>query len=205
MAGDFQTDNASATRARSKPASRGEVADPVAVALGNATVLQKLRNAAYAMLRSPHHNSSARYRAAEAEDVVQEAAQRALARRSVYDGEHSVVSWLVGFVATLCMERLRLRPRVAKVEQAGLSIEEIAMDLARPAEERSAEQLDLKQILERLPSRDRDLLRWRFFEDVGALEIGRRLGISEAAARVRLYRVLTKLREEMSDRAGEQT
>jgi RNA polymerase sigma factor (sigma-70 family) len=68
-----------------------------------------------------------------------------------------------------------------------------------------ADRLDSKQILERLSSEDQHLLRLRFFEDASALEIGRRLGISETAARVRLFRVLTRLRNEMAAEQDEQS
>jgi RNA polymerase sigma factor (sigma-70 family) len=88
---------------------------------------------------------------------------------------------------------------------AGLSLEDLVADLSRPGQEIMADRLDSKQILERLPPEDQHLLRLRFFEDASALEIGRRLGISEAAARVRLFRVLTRLRNDMAAENEEQS
>jgi RNA polymerase sigma-70 factor (ECF subfamily) len=152
------------------------------------------------MLRAWHRDLPSGQRWAEAEEVVQEAAQRALARRAGYDRERNLFPWLVGFVALVCKERTRCRSAAAARDAAGaagLSLEDLAVDLSRPAEEALADRLDSRQILERLPSADRDLLRWRFFEEASALEIGRRLGISEAAVRVRLFRVLTRLKKEM--------
>jgi RNA polymerase sigma factor (sigma-70 family) len=109
----------------------------------------------------------------------------------------------------VCKERSRCRASAPSADAVacppGTSLEELVADLSRPAEETMADRLDSRQILERLPPDDRHLLRLRFFEDASALEIGRRLGISEAAARVRLFRVLTKLRNVMAAEAEEQS
>jgi RNA polymerase sigma factor (sigma-70 family) len=208
MLDDMPPDNVSLTGARSRRLFRPDMPDLVAVALGDPSVLRRLRNAASAMLRAWHQNLPSRQRLAEAEEVVQEAARRALARRSAYDPERSIVPWLVGFVAMVCKERTRLRASAAADAvacPAGMSLENLVADLSRPGQEIMADRLDSKQILERLPPEDQHLLRLRFFEDASALEIGRRLGISEAAARVRLFRVLTRLRNEMAAEQEEQS
>jgi RNA polymerase sigma factor (sigma-70 family) len=198
MLGDIPPDNVSLTGARSRRLIRPDMPDVVAAALGEPSVLRRLRNAASAMLRAWHHNLPPRQRLADAEEVVQEAARRALARRSAYDPQRSIVPWLVGFVAMVCKERTRFRAADAVACPAGMSLEDVVADLSRPGQETMADRLDSKQILERLPPEDQHLLRLRFFEDASALEIGRRLGTSEAAARVRLFRVLTRLRNEMA-------
>ena len=199
-------DNASLTGTRSGRLIRPAMPDLVAAALSDPSVLRRLRNAASAMLRVRRQN--VRQRLADAEEVVQEAARRALARRSAYDPERSIVSWLAGFVAMVCKERTRFRGSVAAdpaAYPAGMSLEDVVADLSRPGQETMADRLDSKQILERLSSEDQHLLRLRFFEDASALEIGRRLGISETAARVRLFRVLTRLRNEMAAEQDEQS
>ena len=198
MLSDIPPNDVSLTGARSRRLFRPDRPDVVAAALSDPSVLRRLRNAAFAMLRAWHQNLPSRQRLAEAEDIVQEAARRALKRRSVYDPERSIVPWLAGFVAMVCKERTRFRASAAAACPAGISLEEIVADLSRPGQETTADRLDSQQILERLPPEDQRILRLRFFEDASALEIGRRLGISEAAARVRLFRVLTRLRDEMS-------
>jgi RNA polymerase sigma-70 factor, ECF subfamily len=205
MLGDIPPDNVSLTDARSRRLFRPDMPDVVAAALGDPSVLRRLRNAASTMLRAWHQNLAPRQRLAEAEEVVQEAARRALARRSAYDPERSIVPWLVGFVAKVCKERTRFRAVDAVACPAGISLEDVVADLTRPDQETTADRLDSKQILERLPPGDQHLLRLRFFEDASALEIGRRLGISETAARVRLFRVLTRLRDEMAAEQEEQS
>jgi RNA polymerase sigma-70 factor, ECF subfamily len=205
MLDDIPPDHVSLTGARSRRLFRPDMPDLVAAALSDASVLRRLRNAASAMLRAWHQNLPSRQRLAEAEEVVQEAARRALARRSAYDPERSIVPWLVGFVAKVCKEITRFRAADAVACPAGMSLEDVVADLSRPGQETMADRLDSKQILERLPPEDQHLLRLRFFEDASALEIGRRLGISEAAARVRLFRVLTRLRNEMAAEQEEQS
>jgi len=208
MLGDFPRDNVSLTGARSGRLFRPDMPDVVASALSDPSLLRRLRNAASAMLRAWHQNLPPRQRLAEAEEVVQEAARRALARRSAYDQERSIVPWLMGFVAMVCKERTRFRVSAAAdavAYPAGMSLEDVVADLSRSGEEIMADRLDSKQILERLPPEDQHLLRLRFFEDASAREIGRRLGISEAAARVRLFRVLTRLRNEIAAEQKEQS
>ncbi len=86
-----------------------------------------------------------------------------------------------------------------------MSLEDVVADLSRSGQDARADRLDSRQILERLPPEDQQLLRLRFFEDASALEIGRRLGISEAAARVRLFRLLTRLRNKLAAEQEEQS
>jgi RNA polymerase sigma-70 factor, ECF subfamily len=201
MVGDMQPDNISLTY----PLAGQDVPDAVAAALGDQSVLCRLRNAASAMLRAWHRNVTPRQRLAEAEEIVQEAARRALARRSAYDPERSIVPWLAGFVTMVCKERTRSRATDAAMGQADLALENLAVSLSRSALDILDDRLDTMQILERLPPDDQYLLRLRFFEDATALEIGRLLGISAAAVRVRLFRVLERLRNEMAPEREERS
>jgi RNA polymerase sigma factor (sigma-70 family) len=109
----------------------------------------------------------------------------------------------------VCRERTRRRAfgvvRDSTACPSGGSLENLVVDLSRTSEETMADRLDSRQILERLPPDDRHLLRLRFFEDASALEIGRQLGISEAAVRVRLFRVLAKLRIQTAADAEKQS
>lgn len=156
MLDDIPPDNVSLTGARSRRLFRPDMPDLVAAALSDPSVLRRLRNAAAAMLRVWHRNLPSRQRLADAEEVVQEAALRALARRSAYEPERSIVPWLVGFVAMVCKERTRFRASAAAAAvacPAGMSLEDVVADLSRPSQETVADRLDSKQILERLPRR----------------------------------------------------
>ena len=160
-------------------------------------MVRRLQDAAIATLWRAHTGLTTAQRAAQSEEVVQEAAQRALKRRGDFDTGRSVVRWLVGFVVMVCRERTRdCHPAgtPAATDDNTLSIEELALDLCRPAEDVVAERVDVRQMLERLPPEDRELVRQRFFDDASFAEIGKKFGISDGAARVRLFRILTRLR-----------
>ena len=129
--------------------------------------------------------------------MVQEAAQRALKRRGDFATGRSVVRWLVGFVVMVCRERTRDCHPAKTAAATGddtLSIEELALDLCRPAEDLVDERVDVRQMLERLPPADRELVRQRFFHDASYAEIGKQFGISERRALPRLFRILARLR-----------
>lgn len=182
----------------------GQADDPVTAALAEADVVRRLQNAALAALRRWHTRVTSAQRMAEAEEVVQEAARRALKRRSDYETGRSVIRWLVGFVVMVCRERTRNRGVAVAPSMTGdvPSLEDLVLDLCRPVAETVADRVDVRQILDRLPEDDRELLRLRFFEDATFLQIGKQLGISEGAARVRLFRVLNGLRNEIASRGG---
>ena len=82
MLDDLPPDNVSLTAARSRRLFRPDMPDLVSAALSDPSVVRRLRNAASAMLRAWHQNLPTRQRLADAEEVVQEAARRALVRRS---------------------------------------------------------------------------------------------------------------------------
>ncbi len=185
----------------------GQTDDPIAAALAEEGVRRRLQNAALATLRRWQSGLPLAQRTAEAEEVVQEAARRALKRRSDYEPGRSVERWLVGFVVMVCRERVKDRRAVAASATAGedaLPLENRVLDLCRPVAEVVAERDDVRQMLDLLPPEDRDILRMRFFDSATALEIGKRLGISPGAVRVRLHRALTKLKDETATRGEAQ-
>jgi RNA polymerase sigma-70 factor, ECF subfamily len=172
--------------------------EPVCTALADAQVLRRLLSTALATLRW-RSSLPALQRAAEAEDIVQEAAQRALARQTAYDPTKDALRWLVGFVVMVCRERTKRRSLHNPVAPGGhesISLEQLARDLARPVAETVADHLDARAMLDRLPAAEHELLRLHFADGLTAAEIGQQLGISDGAVRVRLHRALTRLKDE---------
>src|SRR5437879_3042844 len=186
----------------------GQADDPVAASLADLGVLRRLQNAAIAMLRRSHIGLPITQRLAEAEEVLQEAARRALARRNDFDAAKSVVQWLVGFVVMVCRERTRSRSAAqipaATMGDDPIPLEEIVADLHCPVEDTVANRLDARQMLDRLPIADQELVRLRFFEDASAADIGRQLGLSPGAVRVRLCRAILRLKDDFAKREGAQ-
>lgn len=75
-------------------------------------------------------------------------------------------------------------------------------DKPTPDEQAAANEtsLLLAQALESLPADDRQLIRWRHFDELSHDEIAARLGCSPAAVRMRWVRALRNLRERFADR-----
>jgi len=134
----------------------------------------------------------------DAEDAVQEAALKAWRKRSTFRAGAEPRPWFLAIVANECrMARRRrvwdlfdrLRPNDAPQALAG-------------TESDDAEQLRLA--LARLDRKTRLVLVLRFYLDLSNEEVGRTLGISATAARVRVHRALRRLRPviEVSEGAG---
>jgi RNA polymerase sigma-70 factor (ECF subfamily) len=174
--------------------------DSVTSALRDAKVIRKLLNAALAALRNRHLGMLHAQREAEAEDIVQEVARRALTRKADYDSGRCVVRWLVGFVMLVCMERAKNHPvpQCPNDRADPMPLEEIVVDLCRPAEEEVADRIDVRQMLDRLPAADRELVWRRFYDHATPLEIAQELKVTEGAVRVRLHRVLARLRNQVA-------
>ena len=132
-----------------------------------------------------------------AEDVVQETLLRAWRRPELMqpdgDGHQntSIRSWLFTVTANQVrrsLRRLRLR-------------EALQGRLRPPADQGEVDprHTDLATALRGLDLRDRQLVALRYGLGLTSEEIGEQLGLSASGARVRLQRVLTRLRKELSD------
>ena len=124
----------------------------------------------------------------DAEDAVQEAATRAWRKRSMFKAGSDPKPWLLAIVANECkMQRRRRRPLLL----GWLVAERDALTTAGP----EVDEVDqLRGRLARLDRKDRLVLVLRFYLDLSSEEVGRTLGISAAAARVRVHRALERLR-----------
>ncbi|MBN9693107.1 MAG: sigma-70 family RNA polymerase sigma factor [Verrucomicrobia bacterium] len=132
----------------------------------------------------------------EAEDVAQEVFLR-LARQAKELAQHpSLAGWCFQTARHVVLNHRRARVRQRQRELASAS-GPLAPE-TEPAWEEFRPELD--RALESLPSPDRELVLWRFFEKARHAEIGHRLGIQENAARMRVERALEKLRENLQQR-----
>jgi RNA polymerase sigma-B factor len=68
--------------------------------------------------------------------------------------------------------------------------------------ERMNEDLAISQLMEKLPERERTILRLRFFEDMTQSEIAARLDISQMHVSRLLRRTLLELREQLEGAGG---
>lgn len=141
-------------------------------------------------------------RFSDADDLTQEAFIRAYVNLGRFDTEKSFFTWL--YTISLNTARNHLKKRSRDIIDGAESWED-GRDTGGPGEEtpESAlggrqEQARLQACLLRLPLDTREAVILRFYQDLSFEETAAVLGISESAAKMRVYRGLEKLREGLS-------
>ena len=124
----------------------------------------------------------------DADDAVQEAAVKAWRKRSSFRAGSDPKPWFLAIVANEC--KMQRRRRVWNpLDQPAPEPES-----ASSGDRESDEVERLREGLNRLDRKSRLVLVLRFYLDLTHEDVGRTLGISTAAARVRVHRALEKLR-----------
>ena len=128
--------------------------------------------------------------ASDAEDAVQEAFLRVLRHRDTLGEVRDQRVWLIRIVWNVVLDRKRrtkIRPETDDVAELarvlpsdGLSAEEIAA-----AAEHHAQVL---ACVNKLPTKEREVLHLSAFEELSSVEIAQVLGITESSVRSRLFR-----------------
>jgi len=133
----------------------------------------------------------------DAEDALQDALLRAFVALESFEGRSSFYSWLTRIAinsALGILRKRRCRPETsmdANSHREDEGLQEEFMDSAPNPEQIYAEQEErekLMQAIRRLPLEFRKATQARVTEDCPVREIARRLNISEAATKSRLYR-----------------
>jgi len=151
-----------------------------------------LYRVAYSVLRN----------AADAEDAVQETFLRVLRHRDTLDEVRDQRVWLIRIVWNIVLDRKRrskTRPETDDVDElarvlpsAGLSAEQFAAAAQHHAHVLSC--------VDKLPTKERQVLALSAFEELSSVEIAAVLGITESSVRSRLFRA-RNLMAEMLDHA----
>ena len=125
-----------------------------------------------------------------AEDVVAQASERAYRKPRSFDRRRgSERAWLFGIARNAALDELRRRKRsVALVAEPG----EIAAD---DDPELLARRVTVRDALDRMDPRDRELIALKFHGGLNNGEIAKLLGTSESNAGTKVHRAVTKLRE----------
>lgn len=112
-----------------------------------------------------------------AEEIVQEALCRVLARWKTFRGEASFSTWMMQIVLNVDRDRRRRRP-----EPAGPPPDDIATTVAGPNEMAAAGELEqtIRSAIQNLPDRQREVALLSFGEDLNVNEIAYVLNITEA-------------------------
>jgi RNA polymerase sigma-70 factor (ECF subfamily) len=151
------------------------------------------------MLRACHHPQ-------DAEEVASEALFRAYQRLSQFEGRSSFVTWLGRIATNLCFRR-RERAELPSVSLEAMAYEEeghpdASPAAAEPTPEQQALRAEMKRILlaaiAEIPEPDQTVLRLRDIEDLPALEVSLRTGLTVPAVKARLHRTRGRLRERLN-------
>ncbi len=120
---------------------------------------------------------------ADAQDIVQESAYKAIYNAGKLKKPEYAKTWLCRIVINEAISFLRKR----KKEQTEPLLRELA---SAEAEDTT----DLKKALEKLPAEEKTVIILRFFEDMKLEEIAEICGESLSTIKSRLYRTLKKLK-----------
>ena len=135
--------------------------------------------------------------ASDAEDAVQETFLRVLRHRDMLDEVRDQRVWLIRIVWNIVLDRKRrakTRPETDDVEElarvlpsAGLSAEQLAAAAQHHAR--------VLACVDKLPTKERQVLTLSAFEELSSVEIANVLGITESSVRSRLFRARNLMAE----------
>lgn len=122
---------------------------------------------------------------ADAMDIVQEGAYRAMLKADTLRETSYAGTWVYRIMINEAKEYLRKnRTEYAEPEEI-------------PAGDGSYNDLELKEVVDQLPEQEKTLIILRFYEDKQLSEIAEILQENLSTIKSRLYRTLKKLREEL--------
>jgi len=147
---------------------------------------------------------------AEAEDEVQQACWKAFEHLDQYLGEAEFSTWLLRIVVNECLMLMRVRKRVRFLYLDGDQRPEQSRPMELPSATPDPEQdfvkqemIDvLKREIRRIPPLLRNVILLRDVEELPMPDVAERLGITVPAAKSRLLRARTELRERVMQRCG---
>ncbi len=148
-----------------------------------------------AVRRLAHRLLGWRESTGEVDDVVQDVFLAALKSLGKFRGEASISTWLMRVTINRCRthrrkQLLRFRWLLSQKPPANAPAAN-----ERPAADETSELV--RTAVQKLPSRDREVIVLFYLEELPAAEIGKLLGISSGAVDVRLHRARAKLRQSL--------
>lgn len=126
-----------------------------------------------------------------AEDVTATAFERAYRRASSFNASRgSRRAWLFGIARNAALDELRRRKRLTELTDEPVADVVPADEAAETAMRRAA----LRQAMEKLSARERELIALKFFAGLTTAEIASVISVGERAAAMRVHRTIEKLR-----------
>jgi RNA polymerase sigma-70 factor (ECF subfamily) len=142
---------------------------------------------AYSVVRNHH----------DAEDVTQETFVRLLRSRNKLNGVRDAKTWLARIAWRAAIDRTRKRPSVTleEVDDGALRVASAATDQLVLAAEMGRL---LRRMIAGLPRQLREVIVLSTVQELSPAEIGKVMGIGEAAVRSRLFRARQILKDKMA-------
>lgn len=131
----------------------------------------------------------------DAHDLVQEAWQRAFARREDYTGRGTLVGWILAILRSVCLKAVSSRASAARRPTAA-SIGDPAPDPLSETEQADLARAVHEALLE-LPDRERDVVYLRFIAQRSTRETAETLGCAEGTVKATLNHAMKKLQRLM--------
>ena len=155
-------------------------------ALRNALEAQHLESYGWAL-------SCCRRRRDEAENVLQLVYLKVLSGKAVFDGRSSFKTWLFAVIRKTAAHEYRMelmrRLRLSQIPKA--------VDPQHPGEQQGVE-IRLKQALEKLPARQREVLQLVFYHDLSIVEAAKVMGVGIGSARTHYERGKKQMRRRLA-------
>ena len=137
--------------------------------------------------------SCCRRRGDEAENVLQLAYVKVLSGKAVFDGKSSFKTWLFAVIRkTAAYER-----RLELLRRLRLSRIPKPLD-AKPRGTQTGVEVRLKQALEKLPARQREVLQLVFYHDLSIVEAAQVMGVGIGSARTHYDRAKKQMRRRLA-------
>lgn len=145
-------------------------------------ILLENYNRYYRLAYSYVHNE------ADASDIVQNGAYKAILKSDTLKQEEYAATWVYRIMLNEIFSSLK--------KEIPISLDEMQ---AKSGREDVYENIDLKRALNAMPQEDKAVIELKYFEDLKFEEIAQVLGENVSTVKSRLYRALRKLRLELSD------
>jgi RNA polymerase sigma-70 factor (ECF subfamily) len=135
-----------------------------------------------------------------AEDILADTFVKAWTRIQQVDSAKAFRSWLYQIAKNNIIDYYRVKKVTVDLEE----VVDILVDATSPVDEVNLiiEQRIVLELIELLPPDQKEIIRYKFFEDLENIEIAQIMGKSEGTIRVIQHRAINKLKELLNKRKG---
>jgi RNA polymerase sigma-70 factor (ECF subfamily) len=164
-----------------------------------ATLLRELQDPWFRMCLSLLKGDAERAR-----DATQETALRFLKLLPTFRGQSHIRTWSLGIAINVVRELRRGDSATDRIDRERVEAQQRESESPLSAAGKSEEQERLRQVLERLPERQREAIVLRFFEDLSVEEAANAMNCATGTVKATVHQALKALKQAMT-KSSEQT